>query len=402
MFTELTKQNIILCSDYTVFTPFDHILISFCDLLSSHIFQDQETRKYPDFISLAFWLRKSNIHNLKKEFESLNTNDKILVPRGLVFHIPPSNVDTVFVYSWIISLLVGNANIVRLPTRTRDSFDVIMRILQEVLAREDMTQIRDANHLISYKHEDSITEEISKRADVRIIWGGDQTIQKIRKIPLKSTAKELVFADRISCCVIHSQNYLSADEAQKKQLAEAFFNDSFLYDQAACSSPIAIFWIGNETREAKKIFYNHLAMLIKEKQFEIELGAFLEKMTFLHQQILTQTVKQVYNPCNELVAIDLDNLQQLPIAHCGFGFFYQFDIASLHDLIPWITRRVQTLTYFGFEKEEFLILIHHLNGKGIDRIVPIGEALNFSHIWDGYDLMKELTRCVTFQLKVRR
>jgi hypothetical protein len=34
------------------------------------------------------------------------------------------------------------------------------------------------------------------------------------------------------------------------------------------------------------------------------------------------------------------------------------------------------------------------NGRGVDRIVPFGEALTFGRFWDGYDLLAELTRRV--------
>lgn len=32
--------------------------------------------------------------------------------------------------------------------------------------------------------------------------------------------------------------------------------------------------------------------------------------------------------------------------------------------------------------------------KGIDRIVPVGQTMDFSFIWDGYDLYERLTRTV--------
>jgi hypothetical protein len=33
-------------------------------------------------------------------------------------------------------------------------------------------------------------------------------------------------------------------------------------------------------------------------------------------------------------------------------------------------------------------------GRGLDRIVPLGTALRFSHRWDGMDLLEVLTRGV--------
>ena len=37
--------------------------------------------------------------------------------RGLLFHVAPSNVPTMFVYTYVIAILAGNANIIRLSTR---------------------------------------------------------------------------------------------------------------------------------------------------------------------------------------------------------------------------------------------------------------------------------------------
>jgi hypothetical protein len=42
--------------------------------------------------------------------------------------------------------------------------------------------------------------------------------------------------------------------------------------------------------------------------------------------------------------------------------------------------------------QEF-VLSHHL--RGIDRIVPMGSAMDIGLIWDGYDLINVLSRVVS-------
>jgi hypothetical protein len=71
---------------------------------------------------------------------------------------------------------------------------------------------------------------------------------------------------------------------------------------------------------------------------------------------------------------------------------FQYRIAELEELRPFVSRRDQTMTYFGFDIRELETLASRLNG--LDRIVPVGQALNFSRFWDGYDLFQELTRHV--------
>jgi len=72
----------------------------------------------------------------------------------------------------------------------------------------------------------------------------------------------------------------------------------------------------------------------------------------------------------------------------------EFHSSGLEALVPAVTHRDQTLTQFGFDSIELEKLVRLLNGRGIDRIVPIGEALRFQHFWDGYDLFQSLSRSI--------
>ena len=57
-----------------------------------------------------------------------------------------------------------------------------------------------------------------------------------------------------------------------------------------------------------------------------------------------------------------------------------------------INNKYQTLTYFGFKKEILKNFVLKNNLKGIDRIVPIGQSLDISLLWDGYDVLNILSR----------
>ena len=53
---------------------------------------------------------------------------------------------------------------------------------------------------------------------------------------------------------------------------------------------------------------------------------------------------------------------------------------------------MQTLTYLGFKKEKILKFIIDEKLNGIDRVVPIGSALNIGLTWDGFNLINVLSR----------
>ena len=50
------------------------------------------------------------------------------------------------------------------------------------------------------------------------------------------------------------------------------------------------------------------------------------------------------------------------------------------------------MSYFGFQENELKKFVFNNNLKGIDRIVPIGEAQDIDFKWDGFDLIKTLSK----------
>jgi len=69
----------------------------------------------------------------------------------------------------------------------------------------------------------------------------------------------------------------------------------------------------------------------------------------------------------------------------------------LEGLPQLLTEKDQTLSYFGFAREEIRNLALSLPKRAVDRIVPIGSALNFSTVWDGCDLLQTFSREIDLQ-----
>ncbi len=78
--------------------------------------------------------------------------------------------------------------------------------------------------------------------------------------------------------------------------------------------------------------------------------------------------------------------------HCGGGIFFGYQIESLDEIIPFVTRRDQSLSTWGIASDELKTFAKRLNGKGLDRIIPFGQALLFDRYWDGYDLLQSFSR----------
>ena len=80
--------------------------------------------------------------------------------------------DTIFIYSWLLSVLAGNRNIIRLSLRVSPQTEILCRLFNQTLeATPD--SLKDSTLMIRYGHEREITQALSAVVDVRVIWGGD-------------------------------------------------------------------------------------------------------------------------------------------------------------------------------------------------------------------------------------
>ena len=65
---------------------------------------------------------------------------------------------------------------------------------------------------------------------------------------------------------------------------------------------------------------------------------------------------------------------------------------NLEDIIPICNKKLQTIAVYGVDRssiEDFLI---KARPRGIDRVVEIGKTMDFSLVWDGYNLIEEMSR----------
>lgn len=396
---EICTNEFLFCNRMNVF---DKKAIRFLDKVSQSILKTRSIRQYPELISLAYWLRKGNIISIASDFQkSIDAQKQVVVPRGLAFHIAPSNVDSIFMYSFSLSLLAGNINIVRVTQNISKQLRLLFDVLRSVIQNDRNVEIARTNIFLTYQHDKSISAVFSSLADVRIIWGGNETISTIRSLPSKPTTKDIAFADKFSYCVIKSSAYLQLSGEGHKELGRLFFNDAYWFDQMACSSPRIVYFIGstNNCEKASDKFWCTLTKELEERRITDTMSIAIKKLAFVYESVINKVnlkkppiIKFDFPTVARLSENQRDSISSIP---CGGGFFYECFLKEIDDLSQTVKQNDQTITYFGFEKKKLLEFIHALRGKGVDRVVPIGEAMNFSPVWDGYLLMNELTKRVT-------
>jgi hypothetical protein len=382
--------------------PFDPARIDFSDAVSRAIFSHPRSRAFPETIAVAYWLRRSAVSRLADRFASLEAAGSARVPRGLAFHLPPTNVDTLFLYSLMVSFLLGNLNVVRVSReRPTEQVTLLCQVLRGVLGEDRFTPFSGELAVVSYGHEPEPTAAISREADVRLIWGGDETVDRLRAVPVEPGAHDLTFGDRFSFAVLRPEAVLGAAEASRYSLAEQLFNDAYWFDQLGCASPRLLVWVGEPkgVEAARRVLLTDLARVIADKKYTLEPGAAIAKLTYQYGALIDRPVERVHQVGNELLVLSLKNLAGFDRTHPGAGLFFEARVDALEELVTFVRRKDQTLTAYGFSVEELTAFARSLRGRGIDRIVPFGDALSFGSVWDGYDLLAELTRTISVTVR---
>jgi len=322
------------------FRPYNIITCEFLIEFSKKLNLQKDANRLSDLKALAFWTRKQNVENLVKK--SISSDERVGL--GLLFHITPSNIATNFIYSLFFGLLTGNSNIIKISSKKTIQSEIICRCLNQILKKKKFEKLKKRITIIRYNDNDIYTKNISYKCNLRIIWGGDETIKAIRKFELNPSATDITFADRSSICIINSGSIIKTNSFDLSILAEKFYNDTYLVDQNACSSPHIIFWQGarNINKIAQKKFWHKVYMLVKKK-YNLEQNSAIAKHT-----LLCKKINFLKNNCNFIkyenfiyilkVKKFINNLDKL---RGQWGLFFEYEVRDLNKISKHLNKKFQ-------------------------------------------------------------
>lgn len=369
---------------------YDDLVLAFLNDLSKELRNDPEARRYPDIMTFAFWCRKANLVRLKEQY----TDTIGRIGKGIVFHIAPSNVPVNFAFSLAFGLLAGNGNVVRVSEKQFEQVSIICRNLNKFLQKGEYKVLQKQNQVVSYPHDSKWNDQYSEICDMRVIWGGDRTIQELRKSPLKCRATEITFADRYAFAVFDEDKIRELEEKELKTLVEQFYNDTYLMDQNACSSPHLIFWKHeNGGGEGRERFWQALGSLAKQK-YDLPEKKVMDKYTMLCEMAaLHPDWKLRQQEDNALYVVSVEDISEnLEDIRGRFGLFYETEWTGWQEVSGALSDKTQTCVTYGVDRQALLQEIIWSGRQGIDRIVPVGKAMDIGVYWDGYDIIGTLSR----------
>lgn len=398
----ISKRMKIFVGDLTLISNrpveiFTDERIQFLATLSSTLFKLPQVRSLPDVSTFAYWSRKSNLLRLR---ELSKSKSKFKMGLGLSFHICPSNVPINFAFSMAFGLLAGNTCVIRLPTKESPTISTLIEAILNVLSIPEYADIKSEILIARFLRDDEVNKFWLSVADCKIVWGGDDTVNHFRSLPSQPRSREVAFPDRYSLCILNPSEVNLLDNGGLKKLTLNLFNDIYLMDQAACSSPQLIVWIGEdeEVRSAKMRLWPALVEIVADRYELKPVHAVDKYVEACNIAINNERAISVECSGNLLYRIELSSISVEQDKYRGyFGTVHEITLRSMDELSPMVNERYQTITYFGFMPNIIRNVIASQKLRGIDRVVPVGAAIDMGLFWDGYDIVTSLSREIVFQ-----
>lgn len=369
--------------------PFAERTIGFLSSISENLRREGRKQGMSDVMAFAFWCRRVHLEQMKKKY--LRENEMRL-GRGVSLHFAPGNIPVQFAFTAAAGLLAGNCVIVRLPGKRTPQEQTIIGAFRELL-EGDFSDFQGRVVFCRYGHEPEVTEALSRLCDVRVIWGSDESVYQIRKALLSPGAVELPFPARDSAAVLNAGEVLLAPDIDR--LCEDFYNDTYLNDQNACSSPHVICWVGAPeiVPAAQKRFWEGMERKLAQKEWKVQPTVAVRKLDAALRMAAEFEDVHITWKDSSIVRVAVSELDDGMWSYMEpGGFFVEKTGESYSALLPVLSGRCQTLSVYGIPAKELAAYLVQQRVSGVDRIVPVGHTLDFDLTWDGFDLIEHMSR----------
>ncbi|WP_100655830.1 acyl-CoA reductase [Alteromonas flava] len=373
-------------SQFNPLQPLNPEILAMLTGLSKSLLQ-AKYKQHPEIVALGFWLRNM----LRDAPNQLVADESTLIKAlGLAVHFTPSNVDTMFMYSWVCSALMGNNNVVRLASTETQVQALLIAELRELFKQPNYGDLAARNIFVRTDKASAWTARLSLLADARLLWGGDDSVQAIRALASKPRTRDISFSDRYSAALIHS-DALDGDD-QIDALAERLWNDTQPHLQQACSSPRVVYWLGDTSK--MQTFFAKVDEYAKQR---IEPTPQLRNEQLVYSQFVAATAPAQFQQYEIISVIEVADPAAAIEYHAGQMTYLLVPLSSLEQITSQISDKLQTLTYAGIQTRELIAFLSQPELQGVDRVAAIGQALDFMSVWDGMDLFAMLSRRVSIR-----
>lgn len=348
--------------------------------------------------ALAGFLRSENLERLiareiahpgaLEGFASMGGRKSLrLLPRGVVCHWVAGNVPLLGVFSWALSALVGNVNVIRLSGFQPDYLSPLLARLKEV---SDAGRIFGEETLVVRfeRDDEEMHATMSRLADLRVVWGGRDAVEAVRDLPRSWAVEDLILGPRISLAVVDPQ--LASDRVLSRLVTDIVY-----FDQQACSSPQQLYVKGAAGEPDFQAFVSRFT-----QEFERQARAIPRHPLDLAEtyQIQRDRVRVLFDDGS----LDHDDETQWTVAvlsrprfdiHGVNRFVQVIPYSRLEEIYSFIPENVQTVVTL-LDPNEMAQFTEGAARRGVCRFPHPGEGNSFELPWDGIPFISRLCRWV--------
>lgn len=353
----------------------------------------------PGAAFLAAFLRRQHVDELlRREMPDPSVLERFVAtgqrtemriyPRGAVCHWIAGNVPLLGVFSWALSALFGNVNLVRISSRNED---VLSPLVERIAAISPAGQeMAERTRVVSFGREDTPRHEIMSRfADLRIAWGGEEAVSAVRGLPARWECDDLVFGPRRSFAVVDPA---TVDERVLVRLA----NDIVYFDQLACSSPQVVFVRRTSGADTSADFAGRLSVAVEAGAARFRRHSLDWGETYLIELDRQRAILEGGQVHRDAATQWTVAVLEAPAAHisCANRFVQVVPYSSPEEIAAFMPANVQTVIVAAPEAHAREVA-ESLGPTGVCRFPRPGMGNNFELPWDGIAVTPRLGRWVT-------
>ena len=332
--------------------------------------------------------------NIIEKFVDLSDPELIFhaQPRGVVVHWIAGNVDILGIFSVVQALITKNVSIIKAPAKYQLLLKLIQSI-QEIKTKKIFgSELIKCIEIIYVDRNDHMNQQLlSKNADVRIAWGGEEAVNSITTLPKSPFTEDIIYGPKYSYAIVDEESIIQNSE----KIAQRVAMDVSMFDQYACSSPHTIFVesdneeiINNFAKKIAKSLEDVNRILIPKKEITPEKS--LEIIDIRTEYGIRGNV--ISSKGTEWTVICSNEKE---FAKPTFSRVIQVRKFNKEFLLEKnSSRKIQTIAVV-MEQEKRYELIDKLTLLAGDRCPNVGNMSLFDSPWDGMFGMDRMIRWVT-------
>jgi phenylacetate-coenzyme A ligase PaaK-like adenylate-forming protein len=337
------------------------------------------------------------------QFMSFPDSDKHYLKanaRGLVCHWLAGNVQILGMFALVQSIVSKNSNLLKVSSRDDGVFTDILNEFKGVCYTTEVGHTITGDDLLKTisvvyfsRHAGKLGEEMSKEADVRIAWGGRESVETVSAYPARYDAETIIFGPKLSYSVIAKEELSSMQDAKK--LARKVSVDVSVFDQTGCASPHNLY-IEEGGVVSPEVFCDILGDSMTKTELQIPKPLMSpEQVSQIH------SIRGVYDFKGSVRGSEtmswtilLDDLDEIDKPVYSRVLFVH-KVKSIMDSLKYIDENTQTIG-IAAPAEKALEFANQATRRGVMRLPLIGRMLNFEMPWDGIFLFDRLVKWNTY------